>query len=126
MKRTSVFVLSVLVAVALIVLGGCGKKTEPTGAAETVKLSYSIFFPPSHIQCQTAQAWADAIRTRSNGSIDITLYPAGTLTKAPQCYEGVVTGISDIGATVPCNRPSSATSPKRWSAKPTAPSWSCR
>ena len=62
-----------------------------------MKLSYSVFFPPTHIQCQTAQAWADEVKARTDGSVEITLYPAGTLTKADQCYTGVVSGISDIG-----------------------------
>ncbi len=37
------------------------------------------------------------IEKRTNGRVKITLYPAGTLSAAPQCYQGVVTGISDIG-----------------------------
>ncbi len=91
MKKTRVLaLLAVFVCIALVI-GGCGKKDD------TVKLSYSVFFPPSHIQCQTAQTWADEINKRTNGSVEITLYPAGTLTKAPQCYEGVVSGVSDIG-----------------------------
>jgi len=62
-----------------------------------IELSYSVFFPPAHIQCQTAQAWAEEIGRRTGGKVNITVYSAGTLTKAPQCYEGVVSGISDIG-----------------------------
>ena len=84
--------LGVVLAVCLGMVG-CRKAPE----SATVKLSYSIFFPPTHIQCKTAQAWADEINKRSGGTLEITLFPAGTLTKAPQCYEGVVNGISDIG-----------------------------
>ena len=73
-------------------------ETEETAESpEAIELSYSIFFPPSHIQCQTAEAWAKEIEKRSDGRVKITLYPGGSLTKAPQCYEGVVNGISDIG-----------------------------
>ena len=98
MKRTIITGLSI--AVCIVCLVGCSKKTEPTSSdpsQEVVKLSYSIFFPPTHIQCETAQTWADEIKKRTHGSVEITLYPAGTLTKAPQCYDGVVNGISDIG-----------------------------
>ncbi len=73
---------------------------KPQGGAagqETIKLSYSIFFPPTHIQCITATNWAAEIEKRSGGRVKITVYPAGSLTKADQCYEGVLTGISDIG-----------------------------
>jgi TRAP-type C4-dicarboxylate transport system substrate-binding protein len=101
MKRIHLFMCIALML--LVCLAGCSKKTEPAApeepvqSAPVVELSYSIFFPPTHIQCKTAQAWADAINERTDGSVKITLYPAGTLTKAPQCYDGVVNGISDIG-----------------------------
>ena len=62
-----------------------------------IRLSYSIFFPPTHSQCKAGEAWAKEIEKRSNGQIEITVYPGGTLTKAPQVYDGVVSGISDIG-----------------------------
>jgi len=89
----------VFIAVCTICVVGCSKKSEPGGEPpkEVVKLSYSVFFPPTHIQCKTAEAWAEEIKNRTDGGVEITIYPAGTLTKAPQCYEGVVNGISDIG-----------------------------
>ena len=101
MKRTLIFTLTI--AVCLGCFAGCSKKSEPAGdegaeqTKDVVKLSYSVFFPPTHIQCKTAEAWAEEINKRTDGSVEITIYPAGTLTKAPQCYEGVVNGISDIG-----------------------------
>ena len=65
--------------------------------AKTTKLSYSIFFPASHDQCKAGDAWAKEIEKRSNGQLKINVFPGGTLTKAKDCYDGVVTGISDIG-----------------------------
>jgi TRAP-type transport system periplasmic protein len=97
LRRLSILLVLTLAAV---VLTGCKKQAEPSdqpSQEKAVKLSYSVFFPPSHIQCKTAEAWAEEIKARTNGSVKITIYPAGTLTKAPQCYEGVVSGISDIG-----------------------------
>ena len=91
MKKTRVLALLAVFVCVTLIIGGCGKKDD------TVKLSYSVFFPPSHIQCKTAQTWANEINKRTNGKVEITIYPAGTLTKAPQCYEGVVSGVSDIG-----------------------------
>ncbi|MEA1923938.1 MAG: TRAP transporter substrate-binding protein [Pseudomonadota bacterium] len=71
--------------------------TNSIAKEKKVRLSYSIFFPPSHAQCIAGEAWAKEIEKRSNGQIEITVYPGGTLTKAPQVYDGVVNGISDIG-----------------------------
>ncbi|NQU43803.1 TRAP transporter substrate-binding protein [bacterium] len=68
-----------------------------TPAPETITLSYSVFFPPTHIQCKKAVSWAEEVEKRANGAVKITIYPGGTLTKAPQVYEGVVNGISDMG-----------------------------
>jgi len=65
--------------------------------AKTFNLTYSIFFPPSHDQCKAGEAWAREIEKRTNGEVKITVFPAGTLTKANQCYDGVASGISDIG-----------------------------
>ena len=96
-KKISVLLLVAAIAVTI----GCKKQADsPTaadGGEKKVRLSYSIFFPPTHIQCITAQQWADEVNKRSDGSIEITIYPAGTLSSAQQCYEGVVSGISDIG-----------------------------
>ncbi len=87
-----------IVAGALVLAGvvpggltGC----KPKG--ETVNLSYSIFFPPTHVQCIAATNWASEIEKRTGGRVKITIYPAQSLTKADQCYEGVTKGISDIG-----------------------------
>jgi len=87
--------------VVTIVLGcfaGCTKSPSgQSGQPKVIELSYSIFFPPTHIQCVTADAWAREIEKRTNGRVKITIYAGGALTQPPQCYEGVVNGISDLG-----------------------------
>lgn len=94
MKCCKVLALLVAAMIVATAVSGCGKSPEQGNVTE---LSYSVFFPPTHIQCQTAEAWAAEIGKRTNGKVKITVYPGGTLTKAPQCYEGVVNGVSDIG-----------------------------
>lgn len=78
---------------------GCGQK-EASGdaaAAKPIKLTYSIFFPPMHVQAKTGMAWAAEVEKRSGGRLQITVHPGGTLTKADQCWQGVIDGISDLG-----------------------------
>jgi TRAP-type transport system periplasmic protein len=92
MKKRTVFswmIPSLLMSLLLSVPVFAG--TKP------VALSYSIFFPPSHGQCKAGDAWAKEIEKRTQGKVKINVYPGGTLTKANNCYDGVVTGISDIG-----------------------------
>ncbi len=88
-----------LMASFAVLLPACGGKGGETGApaAASIKLSYSIFFPPTHLQCITADEWAKEIEKRTGGRVTITLYPGGSLTKAPDVYEGVMNGVSDIG-----------------------------
>jgi TRAP-type C4-dicarboxylate transport system substrate-binding protein len=67
-----------------------------SAAAAPVELTYSIFFPATHGQCQAAMDWAREIEKRTEGQVKITVFPGGTLTSPPQAYDGVVKGISDI------------------------------
>ena len=70
-----------------------------TAPAKT-QLTYSNFFPPTHVQSQLAESWCKEVEKRTQGEVVIKYFPASTLTKAPQTYDGVVQGIADIGMTV--------------------------
>ena len=92
MKKETLFVLLALMLAALPLCGACATPTS-----EVIELSYSNFFPPTHFHSILAEEWAKEIEQQSDGKVKITYYPGGTLTAAPQTYDGVVTGISDIG-----------------------------
>jgi TRAP-type transport system periplasmic protein len=70
------------------------------GRAEPIKLTYSNFFPPSHIQSKLADEWCKAVQKRTQGRVVVEYFPGQTLTKAAQVYDGVVNGLSDIGFSV--------------------------
>jgi TRAP-type C4-dicarboxylate transport system substrate-binding protein len=70
-------------------------------AQKPIELSFSTMFPAAHLQGALNQKFCDEIKMRTNGRVEITLYPAGTLTSAPKCYDGVVKGLSDIGMSCP-------------------------
>ncbi len=76
--------------------------TTPATKAEakTFNFTYSTFFPPTHIQTKVPEAWIAEIEKRSMGQIKIKLFTGGSLTPAPQIYDGVVKGISDFGLSV--------------------------
>jgi len=69
--------------------------SRPAHAA--TKLTFSIFFPPTHAQAVAATDFAKEIEKRTSGKVQVTTFPGGTLTKAPQVYDGVVMGITDLG-----------------------------
>lgn len=64
--------------------------------AGPMTLSYSNFFPPSHVMSKLAEEWSKEVEKRSGGQVMINYFPGQTLTKADQAYDGVVNGISDI------------------------------
>lgn len=78
-------------------VGDANAPAAAVPAAKAIELSYSVFFPSTHIQAQTADAWAKEVEKRTQGRVKITVYPGGTLTPGKQCYEGVINGVSDIG-----------------------------
>ena len=94
MKKSTLFFLIVFIGVVCITTG------HSEVQAETVKLTYSCFFPPTHIQSQLAESWCREVEKRTNGAVRVEYYAGQTLTKASQCYDGVLEGISDIGFSV--------------------------
>jgi len=84
----------------LVFLIFCFSAIFAFNASAKTQFTYANFFPPTHIQSILAQSWCDEVEKRTNGEIVIKYFPAGTLTKAPQTYDGVVNGIADIGMTV--------------------------
>lgn len=69
-------------------------------SAKDVKLTYSGFFPPNHVQSKLAESWCKEVEKQTEGRVKIAYYPGQTLTKATQTYDGVLTGLSDIGFSI--------------------------
>ena len=92
MKRTVAFVAAVM----MILLAAL----SVTYAAETVKLRYSNYMPATHRMSLLTGQFCEEIKKRTNGRVEITHYPGGTLTTAPKIFQGVVTGFSDFGWSV--------------------------
>jgi TRAP-type C4-dicarboxylate transport system substrate-binding protein len=72
----------------------------PSLHADTIKLTYSNFFPPAHVQSKLAEKWCKEVEKRTDGKVKVEYYPGQTLTKAKQVYDGVVQGLSDVGFSV--------------------------
>ena len=94
MKKTIVLITMIL-CIGLFISAG----VSTTHAAD-VKLTYSNFFPPAHIQSKLAADWCKEVEKRTNGKVVVEYFPGQTLTKARQVYDGVVEGISDVGFSV--------------------------
>ena len=90
---------SVLFGIMIVLTLTIGSSVTAT-AADPIKLTYSNFFPPTHVQSQLADSWSKEVEKRTGGRVVIEYFPGQTLTKGNVCYDGVVNGLSDIGLSV--------------------------
>lgn len=92
-KREKIFLFVVL---ALLAAGVTALLLLPKSNA--VQLNLAHFFPSSHpVEKDLVQPWIEAIKEATGGRIQITSYPGETLATAAEIYNGVVTGIADLG-----------------------------
>ena len=95
-----------LLAALLCTFCSCNRNEQPAGEstapvkkarkAEFV-LTYSVFFPSTHIHAILAEQWAEEIKKRSDGRIRIDVFSGGVLSSASENYQCVIKGVSDIG-----------------------------
>lgn len=82
---------SCLIGFILVVLAG------PAWSAKVIKLKFANYFPPPAPHSKICEEFAQELEKRTNGRIKIQYFAGGSLLKAQRMYEGVVTGIADIG-----------------------------
>lgn len=95
MKKGKLFftMVSALVGIGVVIC----MASATASAADGVTLTYSNFFPPTHIQSQLAESWCREVEKRTEGRITLQYFAGQTLTKANQTYDSVVNGIADVG-----------------------------
>lgn len=69
----------------------------PAFSAKVIQLKFANYFPPPSEQSKICQEFISELEKRTDGRIKVLYFPGGSLLKATQMYEGVVTGIADIG-----------------------------
>ena len=65
--------------------------------AEVIKLKAANYLPVTHKMSLLTGWFCDEVKKRTNGRVEITYYPGGTLLSPVKMYDGVFTGIADIG-----------------------------
>ncbi|HVN97410.1 MAG TPA: TRAP transporter substrate-binding protein [Syntrophorhabdaceae bacterium] len=62
-----------------------------------IKLKFSNFQPITFSATPVIGQFCEEIKKRTNGRVEITYYPGGTLTTAAKVYDGIVNHVSDLG-----------------------------
>jgi len=89
---------SVLVLLAVIFL--LGTQFIVTGSVlgqATITLKYANFPPATTFPCVQMERWAKEVEKRTSGKIKVQTFPGGTLLPAKNIFDGVISGMADIG-----------------------------
>lgn len=122
MRRSMFVLVGVALLLSFAVLVGCGGGTTTTTVAgettttaadgttttaaapvddKVYELSIAHIWPATHaVQTRLIDPMAKEISDATNGKVKLVSYPGGTLLKGPEVYEGVVTGVADMGISV--------------------------
>jgi TRAP-type C4-dicarboxylate transport system substrate-binding protein len=93
MKRSSVSkVLVIAMFLSVLIVPFQGHAQE-----KVITLKVANWFPVAHKQTPLLESWGKDLEKRTNGRVKVNYYPAGTLVPAPQSYDAVTKGISDVG-----------------------------
>lgn len=65
--------------------------------ADVIKLKAANYLPVTHPMSVLTGWFCDEVKKRTKGQVEITYHPGGTLLSPVKMYDGVITGISDMG-----------------------------
>ncbi|MGD0234987.1 MAG: TRAP transporter substrate-binding protein [Syntrophorhabdales bacterium] len=92
MKGKMLFVVMITVLFSLI-----GITSNQAQSQAPIKLRFSNFLPVTYSSTPVVGQFCEEIKKRTNGRVEITYYPGGTLTTAPKVYDGILNQVSDLG-----------------------------
>lgn len=73
--------------------------------AQKIQLTYANFPPATTFPCVQMERWAEEVRKRTDGKVNVKTFPGGTLLGAKNMYDGVVKGLADIGCLATAYQP---------------------
>lgn len=96
MKKILALILALSMCFGL--LAGCGNSASKTDDEDKVyELSFTIHDPATSVRTLYYEELAEKTRQATNGKVDITVYPGGTLVASTDVAEGVQAGTADMG-----------------------------
>ena len=90
-----------MVVLVLVLCVGFMITVLPSGKAhaKVIKLKVANYFPPVTLQSKTLEQFCRDLEKRTNGGVKVDYFGGGSLLKGPRMFDGVVSGIADIGYT---------------------------
>ena len=70
---------------------------QPAYSADVIRLKVAMYFPPPAFQAKVLEEFCRELEKRTGGRVKVDYYAGGSLLKAPKMFEGVVSGIADMG-----------------------------
>jgi TRAP-type C4-dicarboxylate transport system substrate-binding protein len=74
-------------------------------SAAEIELTYAFFAPAGTFPAKQMAHWAEEIKKRTNGKVEVKTFPGGALLGAREMYDGVTKGVADIGLGAPSYDP---------------------
>lgn len=65
--------------------------------ADVIKLKAANYLPVTHKMSLLTGWFCDEVKKRTNGKVEIAYYPGGTLLSPIKMYDGILSGIADLG-----------------------------
>lgn len=92
MRARTVIPLTMALMFSAIILA-----PAPALSAEPIKLTYANFPPAPTFPCVQMEHWAKEVEKRTGGKVKVQTFPGGTLLPAKNIFDGVISGLADIG-----------------------------
>ncbi|MFD1707862.1 TRAP transporter substrate-binding protein [Siminovitchia sediminis] len=96
MRKLRILIVA-MVFLMIVTMAGCGTNTESSGSGKDITLTYAFFAPENSFPAVQMKKWAEELSDRTNGQIQVDLFPGGTLLEASNMFDGVKNGTADIG-----------------------------
>ncbi|HEX2965220.1 MAG TPA: TRAP transporter substrate-binding protein [Syntrophorhabdaceae bacterium] len=87
-----------LITVSVVFSIFCLLVAPNTSVAQApVVLKYANFPPAATFPCVQMERWAKEVEKRTSGKVKVQTFPGGTLLPAKNIFDGVISGVADIG-----------------------------
>lgn len=80
----------------LLATGAAAVAMPAVVRAAPTKLKLSHYLPPQHQSHKEFQRWADELRQKTGGQLDIEVFPAGQMGPPPRQFDLARTGVADL------------------------------